>query len=153
MAVALQIFVKQLAGLLLQANGDTLSPAGLQTTAVMQQASLMFCSKMRLNPNSMRQCMLQNRVTPTEPEPTESLSQASWRGIADAMSLTKEQQKSLCHTRRLYLLRQGQLIRARKQIILQIQAQSPPAAPLRAALTVSSASCMHRAAKFICTRS
>ncbi|KAK9841671.1 hypothetical protein WJX74_009856 [Apatococcus lobatus] len=116
-----QVYVQQLAALLLQANGDPLSPAGLQTTAVMQQASLLFCSRMRLNPVSMRSCVSSNRITPSVPEPTESLSGESWRGIADAMCLTKEQRQNLCHTRRLYLLRQGQLIRTRKHIITQIQ--------------------------------
>lgn len=125
---AVQVYVQQLAALLLQANGDALSPAGLQTTAVMQQASLMFCSKMRLNPVSMRKCALSFRG-PASEHPTEGLSRASWIGIADAMGLSKEQRQSLCQIRRLYLLRQGQLIRTRKQIITQIQVLIVPLAP------------------------
>lgn len=119
-ACAVQVVVHQLGALLLQANGDASSPAGLQTTAIMQHASLLACAKMRLNPVSMRKCVASHHGPLPETGPIAGLSQAAWRGVADAMGLSKEQRQSLCSIRRLYLRRQGSLIRTRKQIITQI---------------------------------
>ncbi len=115
------MYIQQLAALLLQANGDQLSPAGLQTTAVMQKASLMFCSKARLNPLSLRECVANKKSPSVVAVPPAKLTDGAWRGIADAMCLSKDQHKQLMQVRRLYLLRQGQLLRGRREIISKIQ--------------------------------
>ena len=116
-ANALQLYVEQLAALLLRAGGDPDSPAGLQVTQRMAKVHLLFGSKAQLNPQGMREILAKTRsccaVLPP-PKP--------WRGIIAMMSLREEQRLTLLRVRRLYLLAQGQLLRSRKHIITQIQA-------------------------------
>ncbi len=115
---ALQVLSKRVAPFLLEANGDPSSSAGQQVTELVAKFCWIFAAKTQLNPKAARASFFYTRSSAT------LLSQECWQAIIDGMSLTNHQQKELLKSRRLYLARQGHLLRVRKTLIFQLQVVS-----------------------------